>query len=146
MELTTEQTAAIRGWIDAGDSLSDVQKKLADEFSVSMTYMDVRFLVDDLGVALKDTEAPRSSIVDLSKPAEGAAASGNVSVDVDRVTKAGAVASGTVVFSDGMQATWALDAQGRLSLGASQEGYRPSEDDLRAFQEALSAQLKQKGM
>lgn len=152
MELTTEQSAAVQGWVDAGDSISDVQKKLSAEFGLSMTYMDVRFLLDDLGAALKDSESPRAAAVDLSDPNlgmqgdGGAAASGGVSVEVDRVTKAGAVASGSVVFSDGMQATWALDAMGRLALGASQEGYKPSEEDIRAFQEALSGQLRNKGL
>ena len=153
MKLTTEQATVVKGWVSAGDSLSDVQKKLLDEFNLSMTYMDVRFLVDDLGVVLKDSETAGQAVVDLSAPAPGmadeggtAGTSGGVSVDVDRVTKAGTVASGTVVFSDGVQATWGLDAAGRLSLSAGKEGYRPGEQDLRAFQEALSGQLRKKGM
>ena len=49
MSLTPEQKQAVASWVAAGDNLSLVQKKLTEQFKVSMTYMDVRFLVDDLG-------------------------------------------------------------------------------------------------
>ena len=35
-----------------GLSIADVQRKLREELEVSMTYMDVRFLIDDLDVAV----------------------------------------------------------------------------------------------
>jgi hypothetical protein len=56
--LTPEQKQAVSGWVAAGDNLSAIQKKLADQFKLSITYMDVRFLVDDLGLNLKDA-APK---------------------------------------------------------------------------------------
>ncbi len=61
MALSPEQTKAVTSWVAAGDSLAVVQKKLFEEFKVSMTYMDVRFLVDDLGLQLK---SPAKSSVD----------------------------------------------------------------------------------
>ena len=74
MTLTPEQTKAVSEWVAAGDTLYAVQKKLADQFKVSMTYMDVRFLVDDLNLLLKDT-APKVDASDVSKaPAEKAPA------------------------------------------------------------------------
>jgi hypothetical protein len=66
MSLTPEQKQAVSGWVAAGDGLSLVQKKLAEQFKVSMTYMDVRFLVDDLGLELKNA-APKADVSDLSK-------------------------------------------------------------------------------
>ena len=45
MSLTPEQKQAVSDWIAAGDNLSAVQKKLSEQFKVSMTYRDVRFLV-----------------------------------------------------------------------------------------------------
>jgi hypothetical protein len=54
MVLTDEQKKVVATWVAAGDNLSAIQRKLADEFKVSMTYMDVRFLVDDLNLLLKD--------------------------------------------------------------------------------------------
>lgn len=66
MSLTPEQKAAVASWVAAGDNLSTVQKKLAEQFKVSMTYRDVRFLVDDLDLALKDS-APKVDASDVTK-------------------------------------------------------------------------------
>ena len=52
MTLSPEQKEAITTWVAAGDNLAEIQKKLAEQFKLSMTYMDVRFLVDDLGLEL----------------------------------------------------------------------------------------------
>ena len=38
--------------------LSDVQKKINTDFGMVLTYMDVRFLVDDLDLTLVDPEKP----------------------------------------------------------------------------------------
>lgn len=66
MSLTPEQQQAVASWVAAGDNLSTIQKKLSDEFKLSMTYRDVRFLVDDLNLALKDP-APHVDTTDITK-------------------------------------------------------------------------------
>jgi hypothetical protein len=66
MTLTPEQKAAVAAWIAAGDNLSAVQKKLIEQFQLSMTYRDVRFLVDDLELQLKDP-APKVDTNDVTK-------------------------------------------------------------------------------
>jgi len=66
MTLTPEQMKAVSEWVAAGDNLYAVQKKLADQLKISMTYMDVRFLVDDLNLQLKDP-APKADASDVSK-------------------------------------------------------------------------------
>jgi len=66
MSLTAEQKKAVASWVAAGDNLSAVQKKLSDEFKVSLTYRDVRFLVDDLNLELKDA-APKVDASDVTK-------------------------------------------------------------------------------
>ncbi len=66
MSLTPEQKQAVSDWVAAGDNLSVVQKKLSEQFKVSMTYRDVRFLVDDLGLELKNP-APKADANDVSK-------------------------------------------------------------------------------
>ncbi len=66
MQLTPEQKQTVAGWVAAGDNLSAVQKKLAEQFKISMTYRDVRFLVDDLNLELKDP-APKVDTSDVSK-------------------------------------------------------------------------------
>jgi hypothetical protein len=74
MSLTPEQKTAVAAWIAAGDNLSAVQKKLTEQFQISMTYRDVRFLVDDLNLELKDA-APKVDASDVTKaqPAKAAA-------------------------------------------------------------------------
>ena len=70
MKLTPEQTATVASWVAAGDNLSTVQKKLAEQFKLTLTYMDVRFLVDDLNLTLKDaapSPAATSAQADLSQ-------------------------------------------------------------------------------
>jgi len=203
MKLTPEQQSAVSAWIAAGDNLSAVQKKLREQFSVSLTYMDVRFVVDDLNLALKDP-APKVNANDVTKavptaprsPAPGAAprpaptpdadatldedgsllddesalAEGDlppdgtddplgdkaalpadgatsISVEVDKVNlNPGALASGSVTFSDGVTAKWIVDTYGRPGFTeVSQPGYRPKPADAQAFMQELSAQLQKRG-
>ena len=66
MILTPEQKQTVAAWVAAGDNLSVVQKKLTEHFKLSMTYRDVRFLVDDLNLELKDP-APKVDASDVSK-------------------------------------------------------------------------------
>ena len=68
-KLSPDQKQQIARWVNEGLSLSDVQKRIAADFGVSMTYMDVRFLVDDLDVTVKDKEQPKAP-----EPAKTAAA------------------------------------------------------------------------
>jgi hypothetical protein len=58
MQLSPEQKQAVASWIATGDNLSAIQKKLSEQFQISLTYMEVRFLVDDLGLELKNPVAP----------------------------------------------------------------------------------------
>src|SRR5271156_2482537 len=85
MTLTPEQTKAVSEWVASGDNLHTVQKKLADQLKISMTYMDVRFLVDDLNLQLKDP-APKADASDVSKspaPKPGAEKAPGTAVPAD---------------------------------------------------------------
>ena len=44
----------MKSWVSEGAGVSQVQKKLESEFGISMTYMDVRFLLDDIDAQLKE--------------------------------------------------------------------------------------------
>jgi hypothetical protein len=167
MSLSPEQTATVAQWIHDGATLSDVQKRISEEFKVSMTYMDVRFLVDDLDLTLID-QAPKPDASDVTKappprpqpaadPAAPAAAEeeegavpavGGVTVEADAaVLIPGAIASGSVTFSDGVTGKWMVDHQGRPGFTEiSQEGYRPSPEDAESFMQELGAALRAKGM
>ncbi len=140
-EFSEEQKQAIAAWIESGQTIADVQKRVREEFEVSLTYMETRFLVDDLRLLPKDPEEPEPK-----KPEDEAqeadllgdeAPAGGVQVTMDQITKPGTLVSGKVRFSDGGKADWYLDQMGRLGLTAAKEGYRPSEPDLIEFQQQL---------
>ncbi|MEO6245332.1 MAG: hypothetical protein ABIQ12_07840 [Opitutaceae bacterium] len=197
MSLTPAQKTAVAAWVAAGDNLSAVQKKLLEQFQITLTYRDVRFLVDDLNLELKDpapkvdasdvtktpaAPAPRSAppekkgFFDKAKeklglakddaaaadelPSDGPepldeddleepppAGASSVIVGVDAITVIpGAMASGTVTFSDGVTGKWVVDQYGRPGFTqVSQEGYRPAPADAQAFMQELSAQLQKRG-
>jgi hypothetical protein len=166
MNLDDGQRQKVAEWIAQGLKLSDIQTRLASDLGIKMTYMEVRFLVDDLKLTPKDTDPPRPIEPVLSAAAapstQGAAAagrpgaaapqpaplagrSGRVSLSVDELTRPGAVVSGKVTFSDGQTAAWQLDQTGQLGLIADKPGYRPPASDVQPFQAALEAELSKLG-
>jgi len=60
MNLTEEQRQRVTAWIMQGAKLSEVQNRLASELGVKLTYMEARFLVDDLKLVPKDAEGCRA--------------------------------------------------------------------------------------
>lgn len=151
MDLNDTQRATLIGWVQDGCSIADVQNRLREEFSISMTYMDVRFLVDDLNITVEEPEEVLEEVADEDN-AETVAAEepelvgGAVTVDVDTVTRPGALVSGTVCFSDGKQMSWQLGAGGQLGLIPGDDpDYRPQPEDVEAFQTQLQKVLQEKG-
>ncbi len=157
-DLTDDQKAAVRRWVAEGCSLTEIQKRLNTEFQRSLTFMDVRLLVLDLNLKIQDRATPRAALNLPKQPAPGrgeppedepeypAGGGGGVSVTLDRIVKPGAVVSGSVRFSDGVTATWMLDQLGRLALEAGgNRSYRPSPEDVQAFQEELRTLLQSRG-
>ena len=140
-------------WVNEGLGLSEIQKRINEDFGIVMTYMDVRFLVDDLNLDLVDLEEEEpeeeedseSGVSDVSESDDPLANDGGVSVELDPVTPPGAMASGSVTFSDGQHKKWTLDQFGRLGLSGGEEGYKPSDDDVIEFQKQLDAALRGKG-
>lgn len=145
MKVSEEQKTKISEWVADGVSISQIQQKLAEEFDLKLTYMDTRFLIDDLGLELVEQRPSQPLPEVLPENAVAPGEPGTVAVDVDRITQPGAVASGSVTFSDGKYSAWALDQQGRLMLDAASEGYRPSKEDLETFQQELGKALEQGG-
>ena len=121
MELTDNQKSAVIAWVQAGRSVAEVQRSLLEEFKLSMTYMDVRFLIDDLDIAMVEPEPEEADAAAAAKPVEEAelvdeGPIGGVSVEVDAVMRPGALVSGMVRFSDGVTLGWQLGASGQLGL------------------------------
>lgn len=161
MNLTEEQRQRVAAWILEGAKLSEIQNRLAAEFGVKLTYMEARFLVDDLKLVPKDPEPPKvvepvpAAMPSPKPPAPADAleddlappppAGGKVSVTVDQITRPGAIVSGKVTFSDSQTADWYLDQMGRLGVVPKQQGYKPSPADVQDFQLALQQEVAKLG-
>ncbi|MBC8002787.1 MAG: hypothetical protein H7X97_09380 [Opitutaceae bacterium] len=164
MNLTDVQKSTVGRWIEDGAKLADIQKRLDTELGVRLTYMEVRFLVDDLKLTPKDPVQPTApepapALATAPPPTAGVPPndpgllgdlaplpSGQpVKVGVDKIAKAGAMVSGSVTFSDGQIAEWYLDQMGRLGLAAKTKGYKPSAPDLEVFQMELQTELQKLG-
>lgn len=148
-EPSADQKKQISNWVAEGVGLSDIQKRINNDFGIVMTYMDVRFLVDDLNLTLVDEDEPVvpdekdegvKSEASLEPPVEG-----GVSVELDTVNPPGAMASGSVVFSDGQSKKWTLDQFGRLGLSGGDDAYKPSDEDVAEFQKQLDSALRGRG-
>jgi hypothetical protein len=159
MNLDDAQRKKVIAWIGEGLKLSEIQNRLSSELGLTLTYMDVRLLVDDLKLTPKDPEpvkpaasplqAPSSSPAGTPpqvKPEDSLAVQGKVSVTVDHIARPGALVSGSVSFPDGNKAEWHLDEAGRLGLAPKQQGYRPSAADVQQFQQALQTELSKMGL
>jgi hypothetical protein len=157
MNLTEDQRQRVTAWVLQGAKLSEIQTRLAEEFKIKLTYMEVRFLVDDLKLTLKDPEPPKVAAPTAATPAkltaeknpapEGTlpASGGKVSVSVDQITRPGAIISGKVNLSDGQTADWHLDQTGRIAFVPKQQGYKPSQADVQDFQIALQQEVAKLG-
>jgi hypothetical protein len=156
MNLDESQRQKVAAWIADGAKLSEIQTRLLSELGLKLTYMEVRFLVDDLKLTPKDPEPPKvaAPVAEAAKPADQksapppagpAGATGGVSVTVDQLARPGAIVSGKVVFSDGQQADWHLDQSGRLGVAPKQLGYKPSAADVQQFQSALQSEIARMG-
>lgn len=160
MNLDETQKQKVAQWVAEGLKLSQIQTRIQDEFGLRITYMEVRFLVDDLKLTLKEPEpvktappvlptqppppvAPAAPTAPAPAPAHGP---GGVKVSADAISRPGTLASGKVTFSDGMTAEWYLDQMGRLGLAPKTKGYRPTSADVQDFQAELESVLARLGM
>ena len=145
-KFSQEQIAQMREWIKQVHSVSEFQSKLNAGFDMHLTYLETRFLMDDLDLQIvSETEPQKEKQEDSeSQPtATSEAMSGSVQVTVDPVTRPGMVFNGSVTFPDGQRGSWGLDQLGRISLKPEQHGYRPSQEDVGAFQQSLQQQLSE---
>lgn len=174
MQLTEAQNDSVRQWAAAGASLSEIQNRLADELGVRMSFMDVRLLVLDLQVTIREkrpSEPPKApppeppadgeptgddlsddelspeelAELDKAEAAPEPPAKGGVTVEVSRLAQPGFALTGDVTFSDGTKAQWGITNRGELSLAAPDPTYRPTPEDVRDFQVKLRAILSRQG-
>ncbi len=141
MSLNDEQKKAIAQQLADGASIADIQRLVNDEFKLGMTYMEVRFLIDDLEIEVPDIKPKPEEKAEEASVVEPEPVAGVV-VEVDKIKQPGAAISGDVRFSDGQTAKWYVDEMGRLGLNPAQEGYQPSDEDIQEFQMTLREKLQ----
>ncbi len=148
--------------LNAGVSLSDVQTALAQQFGIRMTYMELRFLADDLKVNWTKQDKPKQPSTPTPPPDAPAAAQepasdeplepeqeniedvvdgeeGTTIVTLDDTPEPGSMMSGHVVFASGIQGKWFLDRFGRPGFLNSDENdtRQPTDEDMEQFQTKL---------
>ena len=168
MKLSEDQLKSVAAWFAGGASLDEIQKRLVSEFGVHVTYFDLRMIVAELpqpeeegedagetSTTPNDGDATPNDAETIPNdgepatpeeaPPDGEAAS-SLTVTVDALMIPGTMASGDVVFSDGVKGKWYLDQMGHLGMGDLPQGYRPSPADAALFQARLMEALRAKGL
>lgn len=145
-KLSEEQKSSLKQWAAEGASIADLQKRMKDDLGISITYMDARFLVLDLGIdivvpAKEEEKTPEAGDLTAAPVPDGE----GVTVTIDNIALPGAMVSGKVIFSDGETGIWMLDQYGRPGLDADTPGYRPSQEDIIEFQKQLSELVRKNG-
>ena len=151
--VTAEQLELVRLWASEGVDLNGIQKRLASDCGVHLTYMDVRFLLLDHNIeiataapvaqAAKPEPAASEPVVEKSPAAEEMPAGGQMGkpvVTLDELTLPGTLISGKVQFSSGTKGAWQIDQLGRFAW--SELSGQPTPEELQAFQFELTQILR----
>ena len=160
--LTPPQRQLVEQWAAEGASLNQIQDRLRSECATTLTYMETRLLIMELGVKIQDkprevppeekpAPPPPAPAADGTVPVAdevvppGAPAGGDLKISVDEVPPPGAIISGRVSFSDGVTVQWFMDQQGRFGMRGPAPGYQPPAADIPAFQAELDTILQLRG-
>jgi len=155
-QLSAEQLAQVEQWAADGANLNQVQDRLKADFGITLTYLDARLLMLDVGVRIKDR--PRDPVPVVAAPLQDGAvdenldnasaepaAEGALQLTADQVATPGTLISGKVVFTDGQAAAWHLDERGSLGLSGAPKGYQPPPADIPIFQQELDLLMQRAG-
>lgn len=155
--LTEEQIETIRSWAEAGDGLSEIQQKLQSDMEQKITYLETRFLLEDLKIELlpepePEPEPEEEDVAEDSgdsqedEASEGQVGDAEASVRIDKVVRPGALVSGRVQFAGGKSTAWWLDQMGQLGMEPFEDGFKPNEEQLMSFQKGLQAAIQKSGL
>ncbi|MDI1314082.1 hypothetical protein [Prosthecobacter sp.] len=155
--LTPEQRQLVAQWAAEGANLNQIQDRLRSECETTLTYMETRLLIMELGIKLQEKPRevppeekpapppPETPAGDDAAVAGEAPADSSLKVSVDEVPPPGAVISGRASFSDGVTVQWFMDEQGRFGMRGPAPGYQPPPADIPAFQAELDNILQLRG-
>jgi len=146
--LSPKQLETVRLWASQGVDLNGIQKNLASECGLHMTFMEVRFLLLDHGIEISspaaEQEKPESdSAKERADGVEGmeeaSPADGRLQVTLDDLQIPGTLLSGKAVFPSGTRGSWQIDQSGRF--GWSELSGTPTPVELQDFQYELTQLL-----
>lgn len=165
-----EIKAFVAAQLAAGISLSDIQKQLTEK-GVVIKFLDLRLMASELEnvdwTKLNKKEEPAKAPEIKAAPVpqnqeqaeefeedfdeneelpdhdEAPAEGGTTVVELSKVVRPGAVASGSVKFASGVTAEWILDQHGRLGL--DKPTGKPTPADIKGFQVELERLLTSGG-
>ena len=91
MKLTSEHKEAVATWVAAGATLNEIQDRLKNELGVTLTFMDTRFLLSDLGLTLKPEagEEDDAEVLDVGGAETGVGGGMDDAGVLARVTRTG---------------------------------------------------------
>lgn len=157
--LSPQQRQLVEQWAAEGANLNQIQDRLRSECEMTLTYMETRLLILELGVKIQDKprEAPPvekpapATVADAETALPGDAAADlpagdiDLKITVDEVPPAGAIVSGKATFSDGTTIMWFLDQMGRFGMRGPTADYKPPAADIPVFQRELDTILQLRG-
>lgn len=120
-------------------SLSDIQTLVNEKFNTRMTFMDIRILASELEVDWRSEAEKNPPVEEEKDPADAANnenaanAPAKTTVELNKIVRPGALASGSVHFASGVYAEWYIDNSGRMGLDKVTGG-KPTEQDIEDFQ------------
>ena len=118
-QLSPEQIQSIRTWAEEGLDLNAIQKRLHEDLNIKLTFMDTRFLLQDLDIRISQPEPEPEA----EQPGE----------------LPGTMA-GKVLFKSGAQGAWDIDRTGRINWDVTLG--EPTADDLREFETELQSVIR----
>ena len=160
--LSPQQRQLVEQWAAEGASLNQIQDRLRSECATTLTYMETRLLIMELGVKIQDkprevppeekpAPPPEPAVADevvseeAAPAAEAPVPGGELKVTVDEVPPEGALISGKATFTDGTTVQWFMDQMGRFGMRGPAPGYQPPAADIPAFQRELDTLLQLRG-
>lgn len=149
-KVNAEQLDAVRLWASQGIDLNGIQKQLAAEFDLHLTYMEVRFLLLDHNIEIarpqeQPTSAPAAEPTPQPEPAAQPSAvpgrdpmtgAGSVkpTLSLDDIQIPGTILSGKCEFPSGTKVAWQIDQMGRLDCSQVSGTMTPEEQQAFVFE------------
>ncbi len=119
-------------------TLSEIQNILKSEHKHSITFLDLRLLASELDNIDWNQFDPKKEKEEKTEektdpvPQQG---DGSTHIEMNKIQRIGAMASGSVIFASGASADWIVDQAGRL--GFEKQNGEPTKEDMEDFQTQL---------